>query len=332
MASARLLTLSRNSDPALATWENDVIYATIEDYAILHDKFYFFGTKGATYDIISSSFFDPFILEVFDSAGNAIAVDDGQLDYGFDHAAFKAPYSGIYYIAASWNQGVASANKAVGIGIFEDLDTIPPRIQNVIQGTTANDRLFATPDNDIVNGGAGLDTFVLQGNRARYTVVNKGGTLTISDKVDIGAVDTLQGVERLSFADTILSFETSGAAAQSYRLYKAAFDRAPDAVGLGYWINAIEHGTSLSSVASFFTSSAEFASLYGSAPTASQVLTALYHNVLHRVPDQGGFDFWMGALNSKSTTVVDMLISFSESAENQAQVIGSLNAGFEFTY
>jgi hypothetical protein len=40
----------------------------------------------------------------------------------------------------------------------------------------------------------------------------------------------------------------------------------------------------------------------------------------------------MNALKNKSITMEGMLTAFSESPENQAQVIGSLQNGFEYTY
>jgi hypothetical protein len=38
-------------------------------------------------------------------------------------------------------------------------------------------------------------------------------------------------------ATRAVALDVDGAAGQAYRLYQAAFDRAPDKNGLGYWIN-----------------------------------------------------------------------------------------------
>jgi hypothetical protein len=56
---------------------------------------------------------------------------------------------------------------------------------------------------------------------------------------------------------------------------------------------------------------------------------ALYANVLHREPDASGYDFWLHALQVAARD--DVLVHFSESAENQAQVIGAIAHGIEFT-
>lgn len=330
MKSALPLVLTKVTDPTLSTWENSATYATAATYASLTDLFSFQGTLGATYDIVSSSYFDPFIVEVYDNQGNVIAIDDNLLSYGFGHASFKAPYSGTFYVDASWHQGSASTNKAAAVGVFEDLDTVPKK--NAIAGTSGNDRILGTGESDVVDGGAGIDTFVLGRQREHYSLSIDNGTMTVTDLDGLSGSDTLQNIERIQFYDGMLSFETTGIAPQAYRLYQAAFNRTPDAGGLGYWIAQMQKGQTINSVAEQFTKSAEFTQLYGKSPSNSDVLTKVYQNVLHRPPDQGGFDYWLGLLDHKTITVVDMLVSFSESPENQAQVIGSLHAGFTYSY
>jgi serralysin len=271
-------------------------------------------------------------LEVFDAQGNVVAIDDGQLAYGFDHVFFIAPYSGTFYINASWDQGLASSHKAVAVGIFEDLDTIPVVKQNFITGTSGPNRILGTADSDVVNGGDGVDTFVLGRQRSLYTVSVSNGTVTVTDKEGLSGVDVLQSIERVQFFDSILSFETFGVAPQAYRLYQAAFDRAPDTGGLGFWVNAMEHGFSLGSVAQMFITSPEFTSRYGVSASPDSIIAGFYQNVLHRPPDAGGFDFWLDVVKNKHAPLADVLVAFSESAENQAQLIGVLQGGFEFSH
>ena len=124
IASAQSITFAPYT-PSVSSigWDSLAEYNTLEDYAILHDKFVFQGKEGATYDIYSFSYFDPFILELFDSKGNVIAYDDYTGSDGSDHIKYVAPYTGQYYIDASWNQGTADANKFVRIAAYEDIDT-----------------------------------------------------------------------------------------------------------------------------------------------------------------------------------------------------------------
>jgi hypothetical protein len=52
--------------------------------------------------------------------------------------------------------------------------------------------------------------------------------------------------------------------------------------------------------------------------------------VLHRAPDAAGYDFWTQALHTSSRA--DVLVGFSESAENQAQVIGAIQHGIDYLH
>lgn len=125
MAGATSLFLAPYT-PTLAgiDWDNSAHYSTSQSNAILFDKFKWHATEGATYDIVSQSYFDPFIVIVYDSLGNAIKTGESSYEgsYGSDWVwDFVAPYTGDFYVSASWNQG--SYYKNVSLGIYEDIDT-----------------------------------------------------------------------------------------------------------------------------------------------------------------------------------------------------------------
>jgi hypothetical protein len=91
----------------------------------------------------------------------------------------------------------------------------------------------------------------------------------------------------------------------------------------------MDGGKKLSEVASGFIESNEFKSLYGANPTSDQFVAKLYNNVLGRTPDAGGFNYWVGLLNNKQIDMTSTLVNFSESTENQANVIGVIHNGIE---
>ncbi len=195
-------------------------------------------------------------------------------------------------------------------------------------GTAAADTLTANPlGNNSIDGGAGLDTVLVQYQAAGYAVRKdaSGVHLTGNDS----NLD-LSNVERVRFSDGALAFDTDGNAGQAYRLYQAAFDRKPDAGGLGYWIDLLDRGVKLIDVAQGFVSSQEFAYLSGSNLSHEQFITAMYHNVLHRAPDPGGMAFWMNSM-AVGATQANLLYDFSESAENQGQVAAAIGQGFAYT-
>ncbi|MCE3263857.1 MAG: hypothetical protein K0R43_2936 [Pseudoduganella sp.] len=194
-------------------------------------------------------------------------------------------------------------------------------------GGNGHDRLFAGPGNDTMDGGAGMDTAYLQVNSTSATITRDGNVVTIQSSL---GTDTLQNVERVVFNDSAMAWDIEGNAGQIYRLYQAAFNRTPDAEGLGFWIHAIDHGTALSRISFEFGTSPEFAQRYGANASNDAYITALYANTLHRAPDAQGYAFWMDALERGIATREQLLIDFSESPENKAQVIGSIQNGFSY--
>jgi hypothetical protein len=153
--------------------------------------------------------------------------------------------------------------------------------------------------------------------------------MTVTDKAGLEGSDTLAGIERLLFGDGALAFDIAGTAGQAYRLYAAAFDRKPDMAGLGYWIAAMDRGTSLVNVATEFTKGSEFTAMVGATRTHEQFLTKLYEHILHRAPDAGGYDYWLKVMQDGATEG-QVLASFGESSENQAQVIGQVQDGIAY--
>jgi hypothetical protein len=114
-------------------------------------------------------------------------------------------------------------------------------------------------------------------------------------------------------------------------LYKAAFNRTPDAGGLGYWINQMDKGMSYSSVAQNFVNSAEFKTAFGGAnPSVNTLVTKLYNNVLNRTPDAGGLAFWQNKLSNEGWTTADVLGFFSTSGENVTNVTPLIANGIQY--
>ena len=147
-----------------------------------------------------------------------------------------------------------------------------------------NDILYGGAGNDYFDGGAGIDTVVYRESRgSRDVTVNADRSITVANSSE---TDHLVSIERIQFNDGILSFDADGNAGQAYRIYQAAFDRAPDVDGLSYWIHALDDGFTLHNVADGFVKSAEFAKVYGADPSNSSFVAKLYQNVLGREGDR----------------------------------------------
>ena len=323
------------SSSGTSNWDNSAVVSGSNSFDLLHDIYKFEAKAGATYDILSTSYLDPFLLRIYDNLGNTIVAND-EADDGADFLLsgayysndiiwdWVAPYTGTYYIAANWNQG--SYYKFYALSLYEDVDTAPTQ-QTTFFGTSASDSFNSSFRSEIFYGYEGTDTVNYTGTRSLYKITKNYDSWTVSSSTD--GTDKIIAIERLKFSDKIVALDINGIAGQAYRIYQAAFDRTPDNEGLHYWINQMDSGFSQEKVAEQFISSNEFKQQYGSNPSNNEFLTKLYNNVLHRSPDQGGFDWWLSNLELGTNTKAQVLSSFAESPENQAGVIGSIQNGIE---
>lgn len=225
----------------------------------------------------------------------------------------------LHHISGSLSVSTSFLSSPTDSTVFAGADTINGNsYNNILQGWAGNDRF---------NGGAGVDTVVLSGLRSQYTVTRSGDTLTTSGP---DGSDTLTSVERIQFNDARLAFDTAGNGGQAYRLYQAAFNRTPDQPGLGYQMKALDDGLSLKSVAQNFLASPEFSRTYGSLDN-NAFITRMYENVLHRAPDTSGLAYHRSALDAGGVDRAQLLVNFSESPENQAALIGTIQGGMVYT-
>ena len=194
------------------------------------------------------------------------------------------------------------------------------------QGEAIDAREFAI--NELRQGdqaGPALGALADGGFAAAWVDTQADGAVRIEMRVLAGAVPEAQE------QPLALRHDIDGVAGQAYRLYAAAFDRAPDPAGLGYWIAAMDRGVSLQAVAAGFTGSQEFIDLYGAHTSDAQFVDLLYQNTLHRAPDAAGRQFWVDAMQAHQAPREELLAQFSESPENQAQVIGAIQDGIVFS-
>jgi len=194
-------------------------------------------------------------------------------------------------------------------------------------GTAGNDVLTGTSGNNALVGQGGIDTALYAGARANYAVDQSATGFTVTSAAD--GRDSLVGVERVKFADMSLALDLEGNGGMGYRLYTAIFAREADYAGLGFWIDHLDDGYSINYVAGRFMDDFEFKERYGDNVTNQAFVETLYKNVLNRPLDQAGFDFWVAALENGAPRD-EVLVRFSESNENKAQVIGQIEHGIQY--
>lgn len=204
---------------------------------------------------------------------------------------------------------------------------------DILEGNAAANRFTGNAGNDFIDGGAGLDFADYMQVHTNYSVTKAtDGTVTITNVSGVEGIDTLVNVERAHFTDSDFALDTgkgeNGGA--TYRLYKAAFGRAPDDGGLNYWISRMDEGLSLTEMAASFINSAEFEMQYGKFPTPQTFVDSLYENILGRAGDPEGRTYWISEIEKGNKSESQVLANFSESDENVALIGLSIHDGFAY--
>ncbi len=97
-------------------------------------------------------------------------------------------------------------------------------------------------------------------------------------------------------------------------LYRRVLDRAADPEGKAYWLRVLASGVRTETVGISFYGSREYFDRMGG---ADPFVRALYDNLLHRAPDQGGLDYWVRMLQSRRATPADVASGFYLSKESR---------------
>jgi serralysin len=225
-------------------------------------------------------------------------------------------YTQAIYQSGSLKIDPTLYNKSIS-GRFTDDD--------FIFGGRGQDSLLGENGNDFIDGGDGVDTAIFFGRRSEYFLLSNEVRDSVRER---DGLDTLQSIERLRFSDTTIALDINGNAGQAYRLYQAALDRTPDERGLAGWIKFMDDGGALVNMAQQFIDSQEFRTKYGALDN-SKFVNQLYLNVLDRNGEPAGIAGWVNGL-ANGLTRADVLKGFSESTENQANVIGQIKNGIPY--
>ncbi|AWN43188.1 DUF4214 domain-containing protein [Methylobacterium durans] len=117
----------------------------------------------------------------------------------------------------------------------------------------------------------------------------------------------------------------AGVGGQVYVLYDGLLGRAPDALGLEYWADRLEHGVTARDLGQLFLDSPEGQARAGALGNR-EFVGQLYQATLHREADTGGLDYWTGQLNAGAARI-DVASGFVFSAEHLGNLKPVFDAG-----
>lgn len=220
-------------------------------------------------------------------------------------------------------------NTLVDVGNGNDTVTTAGGADTVILGggtNTANtgagnDVVYVSNGIHTINGGEGFDVVNVNVSIADYTglsVANGAVSLTSATNGNLN----LTNVEFIAGSDnqtiSIVSNETEGAA---LRLFEAVLGRDADVEGAQFYINQVETGISLSTIANNFLNSAEYTGGDVANQTDAQFIESIYQGALGREADNEGLVYWAQQLVTGHTRA-DVVVGIVGSTESQAHDTG----------
>jgi len=244
------------------------------------------------------------------------------------NATFKLDVSAVSVWTGSSVSGTGAAEVVTGTAKGEYID-----------GGAGDDAIVGGGGDDVIEGGAGVDTASYLGAARNYEMsVTAGVAVAVADRFGTEGEDILTDIERVKFADQTLDttslIKASNLGTSSFMsiidLYNAELHRAPDALGLAYWVARLGDGMSLTDIAKSFYSSAEGSALRPVTPTNAALVGDAYTKILDRAPDAAGQAYWIGELESARLTPATFLLAFVEGvtgATDVATLVSKQNMG-----
>ena len=219
-----------------------------------------------------------------------------------------------------------------GTDLSDDLDgTDGP---DVLETSEGDDTITGGTGDDDIDGGDGVDTATYSGRQASYSLrLSAEGAQVIDRRADGDGTDTLRDVEFLDFAEELPLFGDAPLDLQKFggpaslaeddlnsfiEMYIAYFNRAPDAIGLYFWATAFAGGTTLDEMTALFIEQPETAATYPEDTSNTDFAGAVYGNVLGRLPDLDGFNFWVGLLDSGAVGRAEFILEVLRGAKADA--------------
>ena len=111
---------------------------------------------------------------------------------------------------------------------------------------------------------------------------------------------------------------------QIAEIYIAAFGRVSEPAGLAYWTDLyVNKGVTLASIATGFTTTAEYIGKYPTFMTNTEYVSAIYTNVFGRAADDAGLKFWVATLDNKQLTRGTIMQTMLDSAHANGSADGT---------
>ena len=204
---------------------------------------------------------------------------------------------------------------------------------DLLTGTSRNDRFVPGEGNDRVNGEGGLDWVVFDQKRSDYDLAISpfSGRLLVTARDGQSGSDSLQGIERLEFSDSALAFDMNGSAGSIAKLIATVFGKASldNSALIGRYLNLSDQGTGLAQLAEGMFQSQEFAKQWGPRSDES-VARALVQHVFMRSASDTDLALLIPILKQYGQATIAVVGSELPILVNQVDLVGYAEFGLPY--
>lgn len=280
-------------------------------------------TKGSEYLIGTDQ------ADVFYPLGGSDLIDGKQ---GFDQVVVNWPSTGFAITAVdgiTYLDAVSGASSADRVTL-RDVESVQFSDRTV--SLEMPDTFQNTAGSDNFNGGPGRDTTVYAGARSLYSVDVRLAGLSVARFDQSEGRDWLQNMERLSFSDVSVAYDSSGAAGITLRVLGAVFgagavgNRALAGIGLDLVDKQGHEEASLMNLALRAQLGAQF-------DRPESVVDLLYTNVVGTAPTPAQAQPFVDMLRSgvHSPVTLAMMAAGTELNLQRVGLVGVPFNGLEYT-
>lgn len=231
-------------------------------------------------------------------------------------------------IVFEYNYGYTVSS--LDLAVLRDLGYDIPNIS--LAGGSGNDLLHVGTGHYTVDGGAGIDTVVIPGNAAGYSIAATAAGFTVTDKATPADSFDLANVERLQFSDTKIALDTSatGHAGETAEMIGAAFGAPALAnqsfVGIG--LQLFDAGQSMLQVAQLCVGA------LGN-PDNATFVKEVWQNVVGSPIDVADLAAFTGMLTGSGGTMsqAELLVLAATAQANQTHIglVGLATTGIQYS-
>jgi Ca2+-binding RTX toxin-like protein len=198
-----------------------------------------------------------------------------------------------------------------------------------IVGGEGDDTLSGGAGNDTIDGGEGNDTVVYHSARSQYSVGATAGSHTVTHISGSDGLDTLTGVERVSFLDGGIAFDLDGNAGIAARVIGAVI--TPSFVGnktvAGIALGLLDHGETYAGLVEV-----ALEAMLGTTRSNVAVVELLLTNLIGSVPSDAVRDHFVDLLDQGVYTQVSLAMLAADQDLNAINIglTGLASSGLEY--